>query len=195
MSELLANPVARLIAGSEIGFWVLLAAGLAARYPLRLRRTSTVLLLMVPVLDLVLVGACVADVASGSPPGRVHGLAAVYLGATVAFGHSLITWADRWAAHRLAGGPRPRKPRPGPEKVAHEWREWAKVVLLSGIAVAVMLLVAAVSGDGVPALPGWAEDPMWNWALRAGVVTAVWFVAGPVWTSLTSRRERTDAGA
>lgn len=194
MSELLADPVGWLIAASEIGFWVLLAAGLAARYALRRRRTSTVLLLLVPVLDLVLVGTCLADVASGSPPGPVHGLAAVYLGGTVAFGHSLIGRADRWVAHRFAGGPRPRKPRPGPEKVAHEWREWAKVVLLTGIAVAVMLLVAAVSGDGVPALSGWPADPMWNWAFRMAVVTAIWFVVGPVWTSLSSR-ERTGADA
>jgi hypothetical protein len=193
MSELLANPIVRLIAAAEIGFWVLLAAGLAARYPLRLRRLSTVLLLLVPVLDLVLVGASLADVASGSPPGRVHGLAAVYLGSTVAFGHSLITWADRWVAHRFAGGPRPRKPRPGQEKVAHEWREWAKAALLTGLAVVVMLLVTAVAGTGVPAVTRWPDDPMWSWGFRAAVVTAIWFVVGPVWTSLTSPRERTGA--
>jgi hypothetical protein len=193
MSELVANPIVRLIAASEIGFWVLLVAGLAARYLLRVRRLSTVLLLLVPVLDLVLVGASLADVASGSPPGQVHGLAAVYLGGTVAFGHSLITWADRWVAHRFAGGPRPRKPRPGPEKVAHEWREWAKVALLTGLAVVVMLLVSVVAGAGVPAVTAWPGDPMWSWGFRAAVVTAIWFVAGPVWTSLSSPRERTGA--
>jgi hypothetical protein len=190
MSELLANPLVWLIAASEIGFWVLLLAGLAARYLLRLRRLSTVLLLLVPVLDLVLVGASLADVASGSPPGQVHGLAAVYLGGTVAFGHSMITWADRWTAYRFAGGPRPGKPRPGPEKVAHEWREWAKVALLTGLAVGVMLLISAVSGDGVPPVTGWPEHPMWSWAFRAGTVTGIWFVAGPVWTTLSSPRER-----
>jgi hypothetical protein len=187
MAELLADPIAWLIAASEVGFWVLLAAGLVARYPLRRRRLSAVLLLLVPVLDLVLVGASLADVADGSPPGPVHGLAAVYLGGTVAFGHRVIAWADGWAAHRFAGGPRPRKPAPGPEKIAHEWREWARVVVLTGVAVAVMLLVAAVSGRGVPPVGDWSGDPMWSWGFRVGVGTAIWFVAGPVWTSLSSR--------
>jgi hypothetical protein len=197
MSELLANPLVWLIAASEIGFWVLLGAGLLARYALRLRRTSTVLLLLVPVLDLVLIGASLVDVAGGSPPGQVHGLAAVYLGGTVAFGHSLIRWADGWAAHRFGGAPRPgRKPKYGAERAAYEWREWAKVALLTGIAVAVMLLIAGVGGTGVPPLPQWGFDPMWNWAFRAGVVTLIWFAAGPVWATLfPSRddRERTDA--
>ncbi|MCO1660305.1 hypothetical protein [Pseudonocardia humida] len=196
MSELLANPLVWLIAASEIGFWVLLAAGLLARYVLRLRRTSTVLLLLVPVLDLVLIGASLADVASGSPPGQVHGLAAVYLGGTVAFGHTLIRWADRSVAHRFAGGPPPPpKPKYGPEKVAYEWREWAKMAVLTGIAVAVMLLVSAVAGTEVPPVLQWGADPMWSWAFRVGIVTLIWFGVGPVWTTLAPPKapERTDA--
>jgi hypothetical protein len=196
MPELLANPLVWLIAASEIGFWVLLAAGLLARYVLRLRRTSTVLLLAVPLLDLVLIGASLADVAGGSPPGQVHGLAAVYLGGTVAFGHTMIRWADARVAHRFAGGPPPPpKPRYGAEKVAYEWREWAKMALLMGIAVAVMLLVAAVAGTGVPPVLQWGADPMWNWAARAGIVTAIWLAVGPVWTTLAPPKapERTDA--
>ena len=57
-----------LIGACEVGFWVLLGAGLAARYLLRARRLSTVLLLLVPVLDVVLVTASLVDVAGGSPP-------------------------------------------------------------------------------------------------------------------------------
>lgn len=194
MSELLANPLVWLIGASEIGFWVLLGAGLLARYMLRLRRASTVLLLLVPVLDLVLIGASLADVASGSPPGQVHGLAALYLGATVAFGHSTITWADRWVAHRFAGGPpSSRKPKYGAERVAYEWREWAKMALLLGIAVAVMLLITAVAGRAVPPVLQWWADPMWRSAQTASIVTIIWFAVGPVWTTLAPPREPADA--
>jgi hypothetical protein len=59
--------------------------------------------------------------------------------------------------------------------------------------VAVMLLVAAVAGTGVPPVTAWPDDPMWGWGFRIAVVTALWFVAGPVWTSLSSPRERTGA--
>jgi hypothetical protein len=42
------NPLVLLIGACEVGFWVLLAAGLTARYLLRAHRLSTVLLLLVP---------------------------------------------------------------------------------------------------------------------------------------------------
>jgi hypothetical protein len=189
MSDLLANPLVWLIGASEVGFWVLLAAGLVARYLLRLRRVSAVLLLLVPVLDLVLIGASLADVAGGSPPGQVHGLAAVYLGGTVAFGHSMIRWADVRVAHRFAGGPPPPKPPAyGAEKVAYEWREWAKMALLTGIAIAVMLVVSVVAGQAVPPVPQWFADPMWSWAGKVGVVTVIWLVFWPVWATLAPPR-------
>lgn len=185
MGELLSNPLVWLIGASEIGFWVLLGAGLVARYLLRLRRVSTVLLVLVPVLDLVLIGASLVDVAGGSPPGTVHGLAAVYLGGTIAFGHSIIRWADGWFAHRFAGGPPPPgPPKYGRAKVAHEWREWSKVVLLLVIAVAVMGLVELVAGRGLPLGGQLLGDPMWSWAQRVAVVTVIWLVVAPVWTTL-----------
>ncbi|HZG92453.1 MAG TPA: hypothetical protein VEZ42_19770 [Pseudonocardia sp.] len=194
MAELLSNPLVWLIGASEIGFWVLLAAGLLARYLLRLRRTSAVLLLLVPVLDLVLIGASLADVAGGSPPGQVHGLAAVYLGGTIAFGHSIIRWADARFAQRFAGGPPPpRPPRYGAEKVAHEWREWSKMALLVGIAVAVMLVVAAVAATPVPPVLEWGGDPMWGWAARTGTVALVWLVCWPVRVTIFPPRDREHA--
>ncbi|MCP9964683.1 hypothetical protein LUW74_13890 [Actinomadura madurae] len=95
-----------IIAACEIGFWVVLAAGLAARYPLRLRRTGAALLLCVPLIDLVLLAATVIDLRGGATAGTGHGLAAAYLGYSVAFGHSMVRWADERFAHRFAGGPR-----------------------------------------------------------------------------------------
>ncbi len=52
------------------------------------------------------------DLARGATAGFGHGLAAAYLGFSVAFGHGLIRRADERFAHRFAGGtapaPRPR---------------------------------------------------------------------------------------
>jgi hypothetical protein len=198
MSDFLArNPLVLLIGASEVGFWVLLGAGLVARYLLRARRVSTVLLVGVPVLDLVLVTASLVDVAGGSPPGLTHGLAAVYLGFTVAFGHSLICWADARFAHRFAGGPPPRKPpQYGAAKVAYEWREWGKMALAWGIALAVMLATATVAGTGVPPPGDWFADPMWSWGARLVPVVLIWFVGWPLWTTLAPPRapEETRVG-
>ncbi|MGH3613184.1 MAG: hypothetical protein ACRDRK_11445 [Pseudonocardia sp.] len=184
------NPLVLLIGACEVGFWVLVVAGLVARYLLRASRLSTVLLIGVPIVDVVLVVASLADLTGGSPPGLAHGLAAVYLGFTVAFGHSLIRWADARFAHRYAGGPTPPKPpRYGTAKVVHEWREWGKLALAWGIAVGVLFVMATVAGTGVPVPLEWGEDPMWSWAARLVPVVVIWFVGWPLWTTLSPPSE------
>ena len=189
------NPLLLLIGGAEVAFWVFLVAGLAARYLLRRRRLSSGLLLCVPLVDVVLVVASLADVGSGSPPGPVHGLAAVYLGITVAFGHSMVRWADVRFAHRFAGGPPPPAKPSGRARIRHEWREFAKLVLAAVITLVVLAAVALVAGNPVPAPAAWLSDPLWSWAGRLGVVGAIWFVAGPLWVTVFPGhdRERADA--
>jgi len=179
------NPLLIVIAACEVGFWVLLALGLITRYLLRRRRASTVILLAVPLLDVVLVGASLIDVAQGARPGLTHGLAALYLGSTVAFGHPTIRAVDVRVAHRFAGGPPPVKPpRRGPARVAREWREWGRAVVMAGITVAVSVLIALVARLPLPAGSRIFADPFWTWAARDAVIAAVWFVAGPVWATL-----------
>ncbi len=197
MMELLReNPLVWLIGACEVGFWVLLGAGLAARYLMRARTLSTLLLLGVPVVDLVLVTASLLDVARGSRPGWTHGLAAIYLGFTVAFGHSIIRWADIRFAHRYAGGPAPVKPpEHGPARIAYEWREWGKAAAAWVIAFLVLAATAAVVGSSVPPVWEWTGDPLWTWAVRPGVVVLIWLVGWPLWVTLFPPKvpERADA--
>ncbi|MFC8369255.1 MULTISPECIES: hypothetical protein [unclassified Streptomyces] len=135
--------VVALIIACEVGFWVLLALGLAARYLLKWRRTSVFLLLCEPVLELVLFAVTAIDLRNGAEPGWEHGLAALYIGYTVAYGHYTIRWLDGHAAHRLGGGPPPVKPpRYGRARAAHEGRLWLRTLL--GAAVACALLQGAV---------------------------------------------------
>jgi hypothetical protein len=161
-----------LIAACEIGFWVLLGAGLVARYLLRWRQVSTVLLICVPLVDVVLLVATVIDLSGGATANTTHGLAAAYLGFSVAFGHSLMRWADQRFAHRFANGPAPWKPpKSGPARVRYEWREWGKCVLASAIACAVMLVLIFVvsTPDHTKAL--WTEMMP-----RLGVITSIWLI-------------------
>lgn len=186
------NPLLGLIALCEIGFWVLLVAGLIARYPLRLRRTGAALLMATPVVDLILLVAAVLDIRRGGEAGVAHGLGAAYLGFSVAFGHSVIRWADRWFAYRFADGPRPVKPpKRGPVRLRHEWREWGKCVVACGIGVAVLALLSFVVGSPERTTALWSG---WDaWIPRLGAATAIWFVAGPLWTSF-DREEKTVMG-
>lgn len=194
MDFLATNPLVLLIAACEVGFWVLVVAGLAARYLLRASRLSVVLLLLVPVVDVVLVAASLADIARGSEPGLAHGLAAVYLGVTVGFGHSMIRWADAQFAHRFAGGPSSvGPPKYGTQRVVHEWRQWSKAAIAWVISVAVLFVTAGVAGTGVPPLLTWFGDPMWQWGGWISVVVLIWFADGPLWKTLGASKERVDA--
>ncbi|WP_432967628.1 hypothetical protein [Dactylosporangium sp. CA-233914] len=167
------------IVGCEIAFWVLLAAGLVARYPLRRKRVGAVLLAAMPVVDVVLLVVAALDLKHGGEAGQAHALAAVYLGFSLSFGPTMIRWADVRFAHRFAGGPPPRViPKRGPERVRYEWREWGKAVLGGGVAVA--LLQAGWF---------WIGDPQRTGALQGmtrfvGFVLAVWLVGWPVWVSV-----------
>ncbi|HIZ36972.1 MAG TPA: hypothetical protein H9815_14460 [Candidatus Ruania gallistercoris] len=175
------------IIASEVLFWVLLFGGLAARYLLRAPRLSTVLLLGVPLADLVLVTLTLVDLAGGSQPGNVHGLAAIYLGVSVAFGHYIVRRVDGWFAHRYAGGPKPAKlPTAGPERMRHEWHSFKRMAIAWALAVPLLLAMVVVSGWHVPtSLPElFGSDPMWAWIGRASAVLVLWFATGPVYYGL-----------
>ncbi|MFZ0157647.1 MAG: hypothetical protein WAL50_01345 [Kineosporiaceae bacterium] len=168
------------IVACEIGFWVVLGAGLMARYMLRLRRTGAVLLTGVPLVDLALLGFTVVDLRRGTPAELAHGLAAVYLGFSVAFGHAMVRWADVRAAQRFAGGPAPApKPYSGTwARARHEWREFAKAGLAVGISSALLLGGVLLVGDrsDTAALEAWLP--------RLGLALVAWLVAWPVWESV-----------
>ena len=175
------------IIASEVLFWVLLFGGLAARYLLRAKRLSAVLLVGVPLADLVLVTLTLMDLAGGSTPGNVHGLAAIYLGVSVSFGHYIVGRVDGWFAHRFAGGPKPAKlATSGPERVRHEWHSFKRMAIAWLLAVPLLLAMVAVSGWWVPrSVPElFGVDPIWSWIGRLSVVLVLWFATGPVYYGL-----------
>ncbi|MBC8991756.1 MULTISPECIES: hypothetical protein [Micromonospora] len=176
------------IVGCEVAFWVVLLAGLIARYPLRRPRLGAALLIAVPVVDLVLLAATMIDLRRGATATFAHGLAAAYLGFSVAFGHSMVRWADERFAHRFAGGPPPRRaPKYGMARARHEWREWGKGMIGWAVACAVLLGGIALVGDGE------RTAELWAWAGRLTVVMAGWLVFWPVAYTVFPKRAPRDA--
>ncbi|MFE7131149.1 hypothetical protein ACFVIM_09850 [Streptomyces sp. NPDC057638] len=159
--------IVALIVVCEIGFWVLLAAGLGARYLLKMPRLGMGLLLCEPLLEIVLLVATALDLKSGAEPDWTHGLAALYIGFTVGHGHRTITWLDGHAAHRFAGAPRPaRAPRYGMARARHEGVIWTST------------LIAAVTASALLLLAIWyVDDPSRSTTLQAWILQA-WKVAG-----------------
>ncbi|WP_079125637.1 hypothetical protein [Streptomyces lushanensis] len=140
--------IVTLIVVCEVGFWVLLAAGLALRYLAGMRRLGAAVLLLEPLLEVVLLAVTAVDLRNGAEPDWKHGLAALYIGYTVAFGHYTVMWLDGHAAHRLAGAPRPpAPPRHGKARARHEARLWLRTVLAAAVAIALLQLAVRYVGD------------------------------------------------
>lgn len=86
--------------------------------------------------------------------GVEHGLAAIYIGFSLAYRHRLIGWADLRFAHRFADGPAPQKLC----GKAYTRRFWGDVVRTS--------LAAVIAGALTAALTWWISDPAKTDALR-----------------------------
>lgn len=183
LSELLRdNPIAVAIIGCEVAFWVMLAGGLALRYPARARRASAVVLLAVPVVDLVLLILVAIDLGRGTTATSVHGLAALYLGISVAFGHRMVAWADARFAHRFAGGPAPTPlPKSGPVRIAWEWRTYGLLLIGAAIATGCLLLLRYVISTPEQTQTLAERLP------TIGIVLVLWLVAGPIWATVKPR--------
>ncbi|MGW3386054.1 hypothetical protein [Streptomyces cinereoruber] len=140
--------IVTLIVVCEVGFWVLLAAGLATRYLLKMPRTGLALLLCEPLLEVLLLVVTAIDLKNGADPGWRHGLAALYIGYTVGHGHRTVKWLDGHAAHRFGGAPPPVKPpRYGMARARHEGTVWLGSVTAAAVASGLLLLAAWYVGD------------------------------------------------
>ncbi|PYI52651.1 hypothetical protein [Paenibacillus flagellatus] len=140
--------IAALIVGCEIAFWLFIVAGLACRYLFKMRKTGALLLLCTPVIDLALLAATVVDLRNGAEAGTAHGVAAIYIGVSIAFGHRMIRWADERFAYRFAGGPPPaKKPKHGREHARAERVGWLHHLLAWAIGCAVLYGMVWLTGD------------------------------------------------
>jgi len=88
------NLIAWAIVISEISFWIVILAGLVARYILKRKKMGFVLLALTPLIDFMLLVTTSIDLSRGSTASTAHALAAVYIGVSLVFGKSMIEWAD-----------------------------------------------------------------------------------------------------
>lgn len=91
---ILVNFVAWMIVACEIAFWVVIVLGLFTRYVFKQKKAGLFLLALTPVVDVVLLVVTSVDLYRGATATIPHALAAVYIGVSIAFGKSMIQWAD-----------------------------------------------------------------------------------------------------
>ncbi|MCQ4088984.1 hypothetical protein [Saccharibacillus sp. JS10] len=160
-----------LIVACEVGFWVIVLSGLFTRYIWKKNKAGAILLLMTPVVDLILLAATVIDIRQGGEATFVHGLAAVYLGATVAFGHRMIKWADERFAYRYGNGPKPiEKPKTGRAHATRQRQDWYRHLLAWTIGIVLLVGMIGLIGDSNK------SESLESWIYRWSLILAIDFV-------------------
>lgn len=136
------------IIACEVAFWLAILGGLAARYVWGKPKLGAVLLAMVPVVDLFLIALVTVDLMGGATASWHHGLAAIYVGISVAYGRRMVAWADTKFRQRYADGP-------PPEQLygwAYTIKCWGDVLLtLLAVGIAAGLLLGMIYLVGSPA--------------------------------------------
>lgn len=169
-----------LILACEVGFWVVLLVALAVRYLLARQRLSSALLLCLPLVDLLLLAFTAMDLRRGSTATFAHGLAAAYVGFTLAFGGMAVRWADAHFAHRFAAGPVPAKaPSGGWQAVRYDFNLWGRCIV--GCIITMALVEALVQFVGSSE----ATQPLLAWHKHAFGCIVFWFLFGPAWSLAT----------
>lgn len=179
------------IVACEIAFWVAILGGLTTRYLLRRPRLGAAMLVAAPVIDLVLLAVVAVDLLGGGTASWHHGLAAIYIGFSVAYGHRMIAWADVRFTHRFAGGPAPER-LSGRRYTARCWGD----VLRTGLAV-------LIAGGIIGALVLVVGDPERTNELQGtvallGVVLGVellWAISSTIWPRRTTAAATSPTGA
>ncbi len=117
-----------IIISCEIMFWVFVILGLVFRYVLRKKLTGKILLYCTPLIDLALLAFTIINIKNGVEVSFIHGLAAIYIGISIAFGKQMISWADKRFAYRFAHGQKPEKTY-GKEHARNERIGWLRHLL------------------------------------------------------------------
>ena len=171
-----------LIVGCEVAFWLVLLVSLIVRYVLHREATSRRLLWSLPLIDLLLLVFTALDLRAGTTATFAHGLAAAYVGFTVAFGSIAVQWADAQFAHRFASGPAPPKSPIGWALVRFDLELWLRCIVACVIALTLIEgIVAYVANDAV-------TQALHVWYKHAFGCVVLWFVFGPAWSLVFIRR-------
>lgn len=141
------NAIAWSIVACEILFWVFIIMGLITRYTLKREKLGLFLLAMTPVVDVLLLIITGVDLYQGATATKAHAIAAVYIGISIAFGKSMIQWADeRFKYYIVKQGVKPPK-RVGLDYAKHYFKGWLRHLLAYCIGAGLLLGIVFLIND------------------------------------------------
>lgn len=133
---------------AEIAFWIAIIAGLIARYILNSKKISKLFLWSTPFIDFVLLILTAIDLKNGAEASFAHGVAAIYIGVSVAYGKAMIDWADDKFQSIILRKTSKRKVLYGLERGIYEMKMWVRHLLAYIIGGILLVLMILYVGEG-----------------------------------------------
>ncbi|WP_103110058.1 hypothetical protein [Brevibacillus reuszeri] len=173
------NFIAWMIVACEIAFWVVIGLGLVTRYIFKQQKAGLFLLALTPVVDVILLIITGVDLYRGASATTAHALAAVYIGVSIAFGKSMIQWADEKFQHYFSQSSVTKTKRYGLEHARHYAKSWFKHLLAFVIGVGILLAMIYFVNDSArtEALSGIMQ--LWTVVLGIDLVIAISYFIWP----------------
>ncbi|SOC11113.1 hypothetical protein SAMN05880501_10686 [Ureibacillus xyleni] len=140
---------------AEVAFWIVIIAGLFSRYVLQWKKVSILFFLMTPFIDLALVALTVIDLRNGATATTAHGISVIYIGVSIAYGKTMIAWADEkfqtWFLKKASN----KQTLTGIAKGIHEMKMWARHATAFTIGSLLFWgMITFVGSQGIEALTG-----------------------------------------
>ncbi len=135
------------IIAAEVAFWIAIIAGLFARYVLKRKKVSILLFLLTPIIDLALIALTIVDLRNGATATVSHGLAAIYIGVSIAYGKSMIAWADNKFQTWFLKKSSPKNTLVGLEKGIYELKMFARHIIAFVIGSAIFWFIITFIGS------------------------------------------------
>jgi ABC-type multidrug transport system fused ATPase/permease subunit len=169
----LLSIVGWMIVFCEIAFWFVIILGLAIRYIFKREKLGLVFLALTPLIDLLLLITAGIDLYHGAVATQAHAIAAVYIGVSIAFGKSMIAWADqRFQYYVMKQGEKPKKLY-GIEYSKHYFKSWVRHLIAYIIGAALLAGLIFWIGDATrtEALSGMLR--FWSFVLVIDLVISI----------------------
>ena len=116
-------------------------------------------------------------ISSGADAEWAHGLAAVYIGFSIAYGHKMVRWADITFSHRFAHGPALAR-LSGTDYTVACWKDVARTLLASVISTLVLFGLIWLVGNPAKTI---ALEQWYGILMVIFGIEVVWAVSYTIW--------------
>lgn len=164
---------------AEIAFWIVIIVGLICRYVFKMPKLSIFFFALTPVIDLLLVLLTAMDLKAGTPASTAHGIAAIYIGVSIAYGKTMIAWADVKFQQWILKASIEKETLTGMAKGKHEMNMLGRHIVAYIIGTGLLYAMTLFIGSNTDTSPLFQVMKVWGIVLTIDAIISISYVIFP----------------